>query len=48
MSTLVERILNEIAEGNIEIDERAIYSQLYPVGLPRYLGLEERYTNRLS
>jgi|GEM_PF-6071116 len=48
MLTMVEKILNEIAEGDIEIDEGDIYRQLYPVGLPRYLGLDEHFTNRPS
>ncbi len=41
MSTLVEKIMREIAEGKIEVDDGEWYHTFYPVGLPLYTDVVE-------
>jgi hypothetical protein len=41
VSTIVERILNEIAEGNVEVDEGDMYRLFYPSGLLLYTYVTE-------
>jgi hypothetical protein len=41
MSTIVEKILNELAEGKIEVDDGEISHLFYPVGLPLYIDVVE-------
>jgi hypothetical protein len=38
---MVEKILNKIAEGNIEVDDGEISHLFYPVGLPLYRDVVE-------
>jgi hypothetical protein len=42
MPTTVEKILNEIMEGKIEVDDAGWYHTFYPAGLPLYLDVIER------
>ena len=41
MSTIVEKILKEIAEGKIEVDDGELSHLFYPVGLPLFTDVVE-------
>ena len=42
MSTIVEKILREIAEGKIEVDDGDVTYIPCPIGTPLYLDVIER------
>jgi hypothetical protein len=41
MSNIVERILEEIAKGNLETEDTNTYPPTFPLGLPHYTYLAE-------